>query len=138
VCTASFGFAVVPDVARMYAGSFASSSTCDPSWPTPFFRNSSQVISRPAVIEISACVLRKMTTRSTVGESPTAASTIPLSGTSFPLRKVTSEAKSALAPASRHPLAQRARPEPGEHDDDHGADADRGEHQDDRLRGRGR
>src|SRR5438093_423059 len=83
----------------MYAGSFASSSTCVSSCPAPAARKSCHDTS--FLTRSVGAVRRRTTTRSTVGASAIACETIPSSGTSFPLRYVTSVANSARAPARR-------------------------------------
>ena len=69
-------------------------------------------MSRPSFIATAADPRFSTTTRSTVGAPATASSTICFSGTSLPLRYVTSVAKTARAPARRMRSPSAPAPKP--------------------------
>jgi hypothetical protein len=102
------GFAVVPDVARMNAGSFASIRTTSPRWLAPSARNSGHQTSRPPWNGTGSRPRFRITTCSTGAPlCASASSTISLRRVSFPLRKVTSAVNTAFEPlaAIRSPSA---------------------------------
>ena len=131
----ALGRAVVPEVARMYAASFDSITACSPEWPSPRARKSVQVMSRGARQRASARVPRSSTMRCST-ESPhvaSASSTMVLRSTSLPLRNVTSAAKTSREPLALMRPPSALAPKPANTTEWMCPDANRCQHQRDRL-----
>jgi len=131
VWTASFGFAVVPLVARMYAGSFASSSTCESSCPAP---SREEVLPRHLVLHAFGRgrapkendTLDRRRVRDRLRDDPDQRDVL-----AFAVRHVRREQRAS--PGEADALTERSGAESREHDQDDDADADRAEHQNDRF-----
>ncbi len=110
---ASFGLAVVPDVARMNAGSLDSIDSHDPEAPSAPARKASQAMSRSGCSSAGSLPLWSTTTCSTPPPTePSASSTSGLSGTSWPRRKVTSAVKTTREPLAEIRSASACAPKP--------------------------
>ena len=111
-CTTSFGVAVVPLVARMKTGSVAATSAYAPLVLAPAATKSSQS-SSPAPAG-AASGSRRCTTTCSTSWSPAAsvASTMCLSGTTLPRRRVESATKTAFEPDRRMRWPSAPSPKP--------------------------
>ena len=113
-------------------------ATWPPSCPSPRCRKSSQSRSRSEAGAWLPSPRRRTTTCSTLSPPACmAASTMPFSGTSLPLRNVMSVVNSSREPLARHAFGQGAGAEAGEDYRVNGADAHGGQHQHDGLRAGG-